>query len=249
MVLNRLRHLLPLITNGPINLCIKLKITPNQLTIIGFVISAIAGISFAFPVNFLYNWTQITPNLWWWWACVPPWLFFISGYIDLLDGGVARKTNTITKYGAFLDSTLDRIADSFAVLGLMIGQMLWPWNSMINTLIGMSSLIVMLLISYVRSRAELEGVVMRGIGFMERAERMLILIAFYAIEWGVFAIQVKGFQVDPSLTWHIFPYLYLAYTLLCLQTLIARIIWAWKWLTNRIPENVRTELMNPASHG
>ena len=84
---------------------------------------------------------------------------------------VARKTGQTSKFGGFLDSTLDRISDSVIVLGLIwSGEMIWPWDFKINCLIGFISMGTMLLISYTRSRAEIEGVIMKGIGFMERAE-------------------------------------------------------------------------------
>ncbi|MHA1520740.1 MAG: CDP-alcohol phosphatidyltransferase family protein, partial [Promethearchaeota archaeon] len=223
MVLNNYRHLLPRFINGPTNFCIKRKITPNQISIIGFVFSVLAGITFAFPQIFLYNHSVIVGNLWWWWACIPPWLFFFSGYIDVLDGSVARKTGTASKYGAFLDSTLDRIADAVTLLGLMVGQMIWPWNITVNYLIGFTTLSIMFLISYTRSRAELEGVEMKGIGFMERAERYFLMIFIFVIEWAVFAIEEQFF--GGAKTRWVFPTLFIIYTLLCTQTLIKRFTW------------------------
>ncbi len=240
MVLNNYRHLLPRFINGPTRWCIKRKITPNQISIIGFVVSLLAGITFAFPNIFLYNYSIIVGNLWWWWACVPPWLFFLSGYIDVLDGSVARKTGTASKYGAFLDSTLDRIADSASLLGLMVGGIIWPWNVTVNYFIGFTSLSIMFLISYTRSRAELEGVVMKGIGFMERAERYFIMIFIFVIEWAVFAIEEKYF--GGSQTRWVFPALFIIYTLLCAQTLFQRFMWTYKSLngpqTGALPDKV-----------
>ena len=228
MVLNNYRHLLPRFINGPTQWCIKRKITANQISIFGFVVSIFAGITFAFPRIFLYNYSVIVGNLWWWWACVPPWLFFFSGYIDVLDGSVARKTGTTSKYGAFLDSTLDRIADAVTLLGLMVGGIIWPWNITVNYLIGFTSLSIMFLISYTRSRAELEGVEMKGIGFMERAERFFIIIFIFVIEWVVFAIEEQFF--GGAKTRWVFPALFIIYTLLCAQTLIQRFLWTYKAL-------------------
>lgn len=233
MVLNNYRHLLPRFINGPTRWCIKHNITPNQISIVGFLVSIAAGITFAFPNTFLYNYSYITQNFWWWWACVPPWLFFLSGYIDVLDGSVARKSGNATKYGAFLDSTLDRIADAVSTMGLMFGGIIWPWNSVINYLIGFISLSIMLMISYTRSRAELEGVEMKGIGFMERAERYFIIIFIYVVAWAVFAIEEKHF--GGAKTQWVFPALFIVYTLLCLQTLLQRIHWTYKSLHDSNP--------------
>ncbi|MHA1776044.1 MAG: CDP-alcohol phosphatidyltransferase family protein [Promethearchaeota archaeon] len=226
MVLNNFRYLLPKFVNGPSRWCIKKKITPNQLSLFGFILSVLAGVAFAFPNVFLYNYSYITNNIWWWWACVPPWLFFISGYIDVLDGTVARNSGMVSKYGAFLDSTLDRIADAVSLIGLMVGGIIWPWDKTINYLIGFISLTIILMISYTRSRAEIEGLSMKGIGFMERAERFFLLIFIYVIEWAVFAIEEK-FGNGHQTLW-VFPVLFLIYTAFCTLTLIQRILFSYK---------------------
>ena len=103
-------------------------------------------------------------------------------------------------------------------------------------IIGFIALIIMLLISYTRSRAELEGVKMAGIGFMERGERYIILIMGYIIEWTIFAINIQ--YHDGSYSKWFFSVFFLIYTVLCLQTLLARIFWTYKWLNNKMPEKV-----------
>ena len=244
MVLNNFRYLLPKFTKGPVNLCIKYKITPNAISVIGFVVSSIAAIGFAFPNIFLYNYSEITPWFYWWWAGTPIFLFFLGGYIDIIDGSVARKTGKSSKFGAFLDSTLDRLSDAIIILGLMYGQLIFIWDENWNYLIGFISLITMLLISYTRSRAELEGVKMAGIGLMERGERYFILVFGYVIEWTIFAITTQYFDVSYS-KWF-FPVFFIIYTLLCLQTLLARIRWTYKWLNNKMPEKVAEILAKEA---
>jgi len=236
MVLNNFRYLLPKFTKGPVNLCVKYNITPNAISIIGFVVSSIAAIGFAFPNMFLYNYSEITPWFYWWWAGIPVFIFFLGGYIDIIDGSVARKTGKSSKFGAFLDSTLDRLSDAIIILGLMYGQLIFIWDENWNYLIGFMSLIIMLLISYTRSRAELEGVIMAGIGFMERGERYIILVICYVIEWAIFAINTQ--YSDGTYSKWFFPVFFIIYTLLCLQTLGARILWTYKWLNNKMPEKV-----------
>ncbi len=244
MVLNNFRYLLPKFTNGPVKFCIKYKISPNAISVIGFVVSSIAAIGFAFPNIFLYNYSEITPSFYWWWAGIPISLFFLGGYIDIIDGSVARKTGKSSKFGAFLDSTLDRLSDAIIILGLMYGQLIFIWDENWNYLIGFISLITMLLISYTRSRAELEGVVMAGIGLMERGERYFILVFGYLIEWIIFAVSTQYFNGSYS-KWF-FPVFFIIYTLLCMQTLLARIRWTYKWLNNKMPEKVAEILAKDA---
>jgi len=238
MVLNNFRYLLPKFIKGPVKFCVKFKISPNAISIIGFIVSTIAAVGFAFPNIFLYNYSPISSWFYWWWAGIPVILFFLGGYIDIIDGAVARKTGKSSKFGAFLDSTLDRLSDAIIILGLMFGKLIFPWNENWNYIIGFTSLIIMLLISYTRSRAELEGVIMAGIGLMERGERYFILVFGYLIEWAIFAIKTQYFPESESYSRWFFPVFFIIYTLLCLQTLGARILWTYKWLNNKMPEKV-----------
>ena len=163
--------------------------------------------------------------------------------MDLLDGTVARKTGKVSTFGGFLDSTLDRISDGLIVLGLVLGRMLWPWEITswkINTIIGFISLLVILLISYIRSRAEIEGVEMRGVGFMERAERILFLVFAYLIHWIVFCIQTQYFgktNIEDTAIW-VFPSLYLVFLLLCSHTLLIRFRYAYRVLQQPSQESI-----------
>ena len=83
--------------------------------------------------------------------------------------------NNETQAGAFLDSNLDRLSDAVFVLGLIYG-------GLVDYLLGYIILFLVIMISYIRSRAESEGVDMKGIGFMERAERILFLLFTIIIE-------------------------------------------------------------------
>src|SRR6056297_2338861 len=110
MVLNKFRYLLPKFINKPVNFCVKHNITPNQISIMGFLLSSAAAVTLSLPEVFFYNYTKISEGFWWWWACVPGWLFFLGAYVDALDGSVARETGLESKFGGFFDSTLDRLS-------------------------------------------------------------------------------------------------------------------------------------------
>lgn len=99
---------------------------------------------------------------------VPAWLLIgVVGLLDVLDGAVARAKGTAGRPGALLDSALDRYTDSVILL-----YFYWA----VPPLITYASLVGTFLISYVRARAESLGLSMRGVGFMERAERLIYLI-------------------------------------------------------------------------
>ncbi|MHA1339355.1 MAG: CDP-alcohol phosphatidyltransferase family protein [Promethearchaeota archaeon] len=228
MVLNKFRYISEKYIDKPVDWLIRHKVSPNTLTLIGFCISIIAAIGYAFPDIFIYRWYLA------WFPCL---LFFLSGYFDVLDGGVARKGGLESKFGAFLDSTLDRLSDSIIVLGLMHGRMFWRWDKGINDLLGFLILISTLMISYTRSRAENEGIVMKGVGWMERAERVFIIMGAYIIESCFKNDELINFGIyTPSnpYTYWFFPIFSIVYLVLLVITVIQRILHAYKWTTGKI---------------
>lgn len=145
--------------NLPVEFLIKHNFTPNKISFIGFTLSLIGSFLLAFGCLYI--------SLWFSW--IVPVFIGLAGTFDLLDGEVARRTGKVTPAGAYLDSNLDRLSDALLILGLIYG-------GLINFLLGYIILFLVVMISYTRSRAENEGVNMKGIGFMERAERILFLL-------------------------------------------------------------------------
>lgn len=96
-------------------------------------------------------------------------LLLISGFFDIVDGQVARATNSSSKKGAFLDSVFDKVAEVSIFLGIFIGGYS-PQGYLVLIAISLS-----LLVSYTRARAESLGIQLQGIGIGERAERLLVI--------------------------------------------------------------------------
>ncbi len=149
----------------PVEFLIKHNITPNKISFIGFSLSLLG--SFLIAMGWLYA------SLWFSW--IIPAFIGLAGAFDLFDGAVARRTGNETPAGAYLDSNLDRLSDGLLILGLIYG-------GLINFLLGYILLFLVIMISYTRSRAENEGVNMKGVGFMERAERLLFLLFTISID-------------------------------------------------------------------
>lgn len=107
----------------------------------------------------------------------------ISGFLDIVDGSVAKYTNRITIFGSFLDSTFDRIGDGIVLLGIGFSH-----NFTICFIIMMGTY----LISYMRAKGEALGIKVMGIGIGERAERILIIIVFSFInlELGLYVLLI-----------------------------------------------------------
>ncbi len=214
-----------------------------MISFLGFLVSISAAITLGTPDVFFRNYSVVTEKFWWWWACVPGWLFFIGPYLDAIDGSVARKSGKTSKFGGFFDSTLDRLSDSVIFLGLMYAGFVWPFDTdnRIDSLLCFIALSMVLLISYTRSRAEAEGVIMKGVGFMERAERVFIMLGGYSVEWMIygFETQYKGGQT----TLWFFPTFFIFFIVLCAHTVFQRIRWTYKWLNGKIDEETKKKLL------
>jgi archaetidylinositol phosphate synthase len=130
-------------------------LNPNILSVLGAVVSV--GAASAFLAGHLRT---------------GGWLMIASGFFDLVDGAVARHNGTASTFGAFLDSTLDRLVD-VAVLAGMIMYYAAGGSPRIAVVAGVA-LVASVLVSYAKARAE---VVMGSLdaGFFERGERMGIL--------------------------------------------------------------------------
>jgi archaetidylinositol phosphate synthase len=109
-----------------------------------------------------------------------------SGWFDIVDGAVARVTGRTSKRGAFLDSTLDRVAEVAVFVGILAGGYAQP----LYVLLALS---LSLLVSYTRAKADSLGVSLSGVGIGERSERLLVLaIASLVglVQWGVVVVAL-----------------------------------------------------------
>lgn len=134
----------------------KFGLTPTHLTLIGLLLSVLAG----------YWYYRYTPETRWW----PFMLLLLAGFFDALDGVMARNFSMTSKLGGIMDSTADRLGESIVFLGLILG-------GAVNAEWGLLALIFSLMVSYVRARSEGEGLHLKGRGFAERPERLIILLA------------------------------------------------------------------------
>lgn len=205
------RRILDIFVDLPVKLLIKCGFTPNIISFCGFFCSIAVSILLAweglhFP--FLIAW-------------IVPFVMFWAGAFDVFDGEVARRTGNISKSGAFLDSNLDRLSDAIIVLGLTMG-------GYFDYVIGFIILFLIIMISYIRARAENEGIDMKGIGFMERAERLIVLwFAFIAEFWIFFLTNL--FYGSPFELF--FPIFTIIFTGLLILTIAQRLIFSFKELS------------------
>ena len=133
------------------------RLNPNALTVFGVLISLVAATAFA----------RGEPRL-------AAFLMLLGGFFDLVDGVVARHQGTSSRFGAFLDATLDRLSDMALLLGISVHYAAQGEPG--NVALSGAALIASVLVSYSKARAEL---VVPGfsVGFMERGERVGVLAA------------------------------------------------------------------------
>jgi archaetidylinositol phosphate synthase len=150
----------------------RVEESPTAWTIVGLVFSVLSGVAYSHAG---YD-GQLAGGV----------LILAAGWFDIVDGAVARVTGRVSKRGAFLDSTLDRVAEVVIFLGILAGGLAPP--ALVLTALSLS-----LLVSYTRAKGDALGITLSGVGVGERSERMLILavtsVAGY-VSWGVILVAV-----------------------------------------------------------
>jgi CDP-diacylglycerol--glycerol-3-phosphate 3-phosphatidyltransferase/CDP-diacylglycerol--inositol 3-phosphatidyltransferase len=141
-----------------IGLFLKLGISPDVVTIVGTV-GVSAGALVFFPQGIL------------WQGCLVITLFVFS---DLIDGAMARKLGRTDKFGAFLDSTMDRIADGALFAGMAL-YFAWQADDRLYTALCLVILVMGSVTSYARSKGEGLGFNAHT-GFAERPDRLVGLL-------------------------------------------------------------------------
>ncbi|WP_018658029.1 phosphatidylinositol phosphate synthase [Actinomadura flavalba] len=132
-------------------------LSPNVITVVGTV-GVVAGALGFFPRGEYFWGTMV-----------------ITAFVlfDMLDGAVARVTGKISKFGAFLDSTMDRVADAAIFAGLMIG--LNRDGETVLAGLALYCLVSGVVVSYAKARAEGLGYTC-DVGVAERSERLVIAL-------------------------------------------------------------------------
>jgi CDP-diacylglycerol--glycerol-3-phosphate 3-phosphatidyltransferase len=164
-MLEHLRGLVTAIISPVARLLLRLGVSPDAVTLVGTVATCSAALWFAPRGDLIVAALSVT----------------VFALFDLLDGTMARMSNRVSVFGAFLDSTLDRIADS-VVFGAVILYFAGPGDSMFGASTALLCLVTGVSTSYARAKAESLGFTAR-VGIMERADRLVLLgIAAIAAE-------------------------------------------------------------------
>src|SRR5258707_1316395 len=134
-------------------------INPNILTIIGVALNVGCGLLFGMGQFFSAGIALIVANL-----------------FDMLDGQVARLSGRVTRFGGFLDSSLDRLSDMVVFVGLMVFFARdTTYHSTLNVFLAGAGLMGSVMVSYTSARAE-SLIPKCDVGFLRRPERVVLLI-------------------------------------------------------------------------
>lgn len=165
------------------------RVKPIYVTLLAFLFSLISAVTYYFAETYsaLYFLAAV--------------LLAFSGFLDALDGAVARRLKMTSSMGAFLDSVFDKLGECAIYIAIISsGAVTAFWGSL--------ALAASIMVSYVRHRAEPLKVNLKGVGFMERAERLILLMMasiltpFYDAALEVSIILIAIFALL-TVTWRI----------------------------------------------
>jgi CDP-diacylglycerol--glycerol-3-phosphate 3-phosphatidyltransferase len=130
-------------------------ITPNVLTWMGFLLTCIAAV-------IISRGYLLWGGIW----------VLVAGFMDMLDGALARNTGRVSRFGAVLDSTLDRLSEGVVLLGVIF--ILARDGSELGAVLAGATLTLSFSVSYIRARSEGMGVECSE-GWFTRTERVIVI--------------------------------------------------------------------------
>jgi len=170
------------LSETPARLLTKAHLTPNSLTFIGLLF------------NVFTAWVLAIGELF-----IGGFLVLFSGWFDMLDGAMARMTGKATRFGAFFDSSIDRLSEAALFLGLLIFYA--DGDHDIEVVLIYVAIIASIMVSYTRARAE--GLGLKGeVGLLARPERVVILtlgLFLSEVSWAL-TVALWILSVGASLT-------------------------------------------------
>jgi CDP-diacylglycerol--glycerol-3-phosphate 3-phosphatidyltransferase len=182
------------ITQPIVKLISHTPLTPDAITWIGFIITVGAGALI------------VTEHL-----LAAGIVVLVAGLFDMLDGALARLTNKVTRFGAILDSTLDRVSEAVLLVSLLV--IFVRGQEFKECMLVGAALVGSLLTSYIRARMEGLGIECKA-GLFTRPERVIVL-----------ALGLMLSRFDPALLVALSVITFFSW-----YTVIERMVYAWRKL-------------------
>jgi phosphatidylinositol phosphate synthase len=171
------------------------RVTPNQLTTTGVTLCIAASVL----VYFEYR----NEILFFWLGAL---VFVVGSILDILDGALARSSGKGTPFGAFLDSTTDRVGEAF-MLGA-IALVFHREGNEVALAFAFAAVAGSILVSYTRARAEALG--LKGdVGIGSRAERVVVITAglvlapWGALPWAIYLLAITAWFTVGQRIWSV----------------------------------------------
>ncbi len=173
----------------------RTRVTPNALTAVGVALCALAAalILLESRAELLFFWLGAL-------------VFVVGSILDILDGALARRSGRGTPFGAFLDSTTDRVSEGF-VLGAIALVFSRDGNEWALAF-AIASIAGSFLVSYTRARAEAIG--LRGdVGIGSRAERVVVITAglvlapWGLLPWAIYVLAATAWFTVAQRVWSV----------------------------------------------
>lgn len=178
---DKLQKVIYFIINPFVKFLIKIGLTPNIITLIGFLLNI--GVAIIFIVGAEEGNRGDLSYVGWAGGSI-----LFAGLFDMLDGQVARLGNMSTKFGALFDSVLDRYSELVMFFGIC--YYLISHHYFLSSLFAFIALIGSMMVSYTRARAEGLGIECKG-GLMQRPER-IVTIGLSALICGIVSSYIGG---------------------------------------------------------
>ncbi len=199
-----------------------IRVNPNYISWVALILALVAGIVLYF--SFSYLWLLLLGAI----------IVIMSGYLDALDGKVAKLAGKASRRGDYLDHVFDRYADVLMIGGVAV-------SGWCNPYLGMVALIGVLLTSYMGTQAQAVGAPRLYSGLLGRADRVVLLTLFPIIQFVMSSFTGYGilYVGEFGISWLEIMMLYFA--IIGNFTAIQRAITTWKAMTKEDKEKESNE--------
>lgn len=167
----------PIINSGA-NFLLKLKLTANNVTVIALLVGILTSVFIYLDMNLI--------------AVVTLWL---SGYLDAVDGAIARKTKTTSLFGTLMDITFDRVVETFMIMSLALKYVDARMNFIVLLVCIIISMTIFLTVGALTQKKGMKSFYYQA-GVAERSEGfilftlMILLPNFVALFTNIFSIII-----------------------------------------------------------
>lgn len=187
-------------------------VDPNLISVIALVLALVVGILTYYSFE---DWELLLPII--------SILVLVSGFLDALDGKVARLAGKAGKRGDFIDHVFDRYADIFMIGGVVV-------SSWCNVYLGILALLGVLMTSYMGTQAQALGIGRMYAGLLGRADRIVLMFLVPLVQWGYVLITGDKFVDLGWVQFSMFEIMMLWFALVGNLTVVQRGIATWKEL-------------------